>query len=548
MRRDMESTEIHAPTSSEEPAPGESAMEAFHRQFQMLNAGKTCYELVGKLHHRVEAASDKATTVFVYGGNDWKEAFAESVKRNCAKYSIYFTPKDTRGCVDAEWIGISASTDRAGGNAGRIVEHAMALNLKEFGGTAGVLDDGERFWFLLRVGRIGNHGPDDALRVKKNVRGFLTRLGVKWNLTEADSLAFHIDDVDFFPGADLPAAGMLNFEARPACRVNWVVDCGNSPRPDILKRILETKDPVMEVMERISLPENLRGEKDLLPLDFDPNFTAESLERLLKKDSIARKLLTDEILYRPGCDFNENAVRKILFLCAHFRAGPGVTGPCVNRMGTVSALGARHDFGPIALERMGRAAREVAISIRSGGEAGAGLSTPIERRTFSGQAFPGRGPVLDSRLAETELSKRFGHVRIINQNGWYVFSCGDAPNEIITIKDSMGRTRSYVPFHCSLWMAADEAMDCTGALLVPHAKADGFIEDAGRISAKGVLVVAYVWYFGLRYRMFGIPATELGDGPARIVSLENFGWDHHPEIMRLKRAHLIDRSRKGGYV
>jgi hypothetical protein len=117
------------------------------------------------------------------------------------------------------------------------------------------------------------------------------------------------------------------------------------------------------------------------------------------------------------------------------------------------------------------------------------------------------------------------------------------PREVVLIRDDVYRTRSYVPIPCSFWASGNEKIVGSGALLVSDSTAMTLWEEINRDGAKGMVVAAYFWYHGKKYKSFLIPPEFIIDNPQIIDFIEGYAQLHHPEIIKLKKTHQINRLR-----
>lgn len=521
-------------------------VDDFRRQFQSLVDDRVCFELVGRLPAGKQNGPEMRQEVNVYYGTDWSDAFEQALKWNCKGYNVLFAPTNTKGCLDFEWLGLSAISNRSLINIGVIAEHALDMNRREFDGKANVVDAGDRFWFLIRLPNQTARPTIEPSQLRRCIRWYCTNLGLKWNIVTRVVLPFHVDDVDFFPGMNMPAVGLLNHDLDPPCRITCINDHVKEPQSDILIRILETKDPVREVMTHYSNLDSSSIIRKLSILNINPVFTENSLDRLLETDIVARKMFKDDC--RSGKDGNgiEVYVGRLIFLRTYLHASVNVIERILRMTGGFHTLGPGH---PSGYERTDLLRAIVAADEYTRPIWGNIGNTTMPKSDNTGStmdilSLSTLNPTIPYDKAIIRLSQRYGPQIYPANSGLCVVRINKTPQEIVCIRDRIFRTRSYMPVPCSFWVAENELFHGEGALLVPIDAAACFWDTVILDKLKGHMAAIYFWYHGKNFELFKIPAESIDFSHDIVEQVHEIARYQHPGIMRRMKEHLLDRNRK----
>jgi hypothetical protein len=286
--------------------------------------------------------------------------------------------------------------------------------------------------------------------------------------------------------------------------------------------------------------------RNLSLLNINTNFTENSLARLLETDDVARKIFKDDNRSWKDGDTIELDIGRLISLRAFSLASANVIERVLAMTGGLRSLGAgnlsgyeRTDLlrGIVAVEEFIRLVR---------GNGGCKPTSNIcdGEREIDILSLTTLNPTIPYDVAIRGLSQRYGPQIHFAQSGWYVLRFEKSPQEIVTIRDKICRTRSYMPVPCSFRVAGNKIIRGEGVILVPIAIADRFWNCVILDETENQMVAIYFWYHGNDFKMFRIP-SELVENHSNIIErIEGWAHIHYPDILKIKKAHYLDRNRK----
>jgi hypothetical protein len=313
-----------------------------------------------------------------------------------------------------------------------------------------------------------------------------------------------------------------------------------------MTRILETKDPVNEVMTLYSNLDSSAVKRNLSLLNINPDFTEESLARLLKTDVVARKIFKDDNRSWNNGDTIEADIGRLLLLRAFLHASANVIERILMMKGGLHSLGTGNlsGYGRTELLRGVIAVEEYIRSIRCNGRCRTTSNFDDAAREIDILSITTLNPTVPYDIAIRGLSQRYGSQIHFAQYGWYLIRIEKSPQEIVSIRDRISRTRSYMPVPCFFRVAGNTLKSGEGAVLVPIDIADYFWNSINPAGTNDQMVAIYFWYHGKNFRFFKIPPGSIDYSHDIIEQIEAIANYRYPEIMKIKKEHILDRIRK----
>ena len=523
-----------------------SPLHDFYQHFRSLIDNNVCFEIIGRLPEKNVDGPRTSHETSIYCGKNWSMAFRKVLKWNSKGYTILFSPTNAKGCIDLKWFGFSALYNRSLIRRADATEHAMDLNSKEFDGNASILDAGDRFWFLIKMPKQNTIQGIDPYHIRKNQRWYLTNLGLNWNIATKDALSFHIDNIDFFPSMEIPAAGLWNYNLKPPYRICWINDIVDNAIPGILSKILSIKDPIGEIKKLYPKLDSSALQNALSILDYNFNFSEEKLVMLLEQDIVAKKIFEDVLYQGKHSRSAENSFQRILFLIAFFRAPPNtiIKGLTLGKRQLHHGAGNYNMFDCSNLSKDIIAIYEYLKKVQ--GEEGKQPIRDPPKSLMHLDAFNimSNSRNMSSESCQSDLFQRYGPQIHFPRNGVYIFRIEAFPQEVIVIEDAFYRTRSYVPIPCFFHISANGETVGPGALIIHRSTASTFLDRTIRSKGTGGLILAYFWYFGRKFLVFKIPEDRFDGTAWSFKKLDHLLLHNFPELIQIRKRHLRDQFRK----
>lgn len=521
-----------------------AASEDFLWQFEQLQDDRHQVRMVGRRPEAIDTIA-MAPPEQIYRGRNAQEALRLALAWNSEGLNIEFEVPNLKDCLGCKWIALQAHVDYRLASKLSVLRRIIDINKEEFHGKANIFDAGDAFWFLIRMPDHIFKTSSESLRFMESVRDYSMNLGIRWDISTPNDLAFCIDAIDFFPAAGMPAAGMLRHGMDSSRRTGWLSELGESPQQGFVDQISQA----MNFTNRMGQKPAGRIGSDIMRnaalMKINSGFTQDSFFRLLKNNGYFRK-----VVFNRHLAANDNSpiamhFDLILFLRSHWFVGPGMIelgivqrNEHVNGTSHGSQYYQRVDVFDAMLS-----ADEHKTQVTDNSGMIQANPTMARSGTFDLSSIPTSFRELSIEEVMEELTPKYGPNLHFPSNGWFLLQSEGPPSEAIHVKEHPSRVRPYIPFPCHYWILANMEVLGNGAILVPNANAKEFWLALNRKKIGQSLAAIYFWHYGTRFAVDWVPVELTADRTGVFHRVMSWLASNESRTWKIWKAHSMDHGR-----